>query len=106
MRASPDRRLVAQRIEDHVDAEGVPGWSELEEISRILALALPRVVDVRIVRHEDVIAAALVGNAAAVDFDTVFTVLGGAPAGTAPTDRRNLRYGFERPLRLEQRTPG
>ena len=81
-------RLVAQRVQNHVDTERVSVGSELEEVPGILSLALPRVVDVRVMRHEDHQPAGLIADSAAVDLDAVVAVLGGAAAGTPHTDRR------------------
>src|SRR5262245_55921917 len=58
--------LMRQRVQHGIDAERVPIWTEIHEVRRIVALALPRIAEIRVVRHQDDHPAFLVDDGACV----------------------------------------
>ena len=53
---------VRHRMQQHVDTECVATRPEGVEVGRIVGLALPGIRDIRVVRHEDHDAAAVIGD--------------------------------------------
>src|SRR5205085_7231823 len=77
---------VREGIDHGVNPERVPVGAEVHEVRRIVALALPRIPEVRVVRHQHDHAALLVGDAARVRHGAVGAALGGAAASEEEID--------------------
>src|SRR5688572_14660944 len=98
--ATPLMLSVRQRVEQDVDAERVAWDTELIEEPRVVALALPRVADIRVVRHQHHHASGLVGDDARVRRRAVRALLRRVAARSHEVaDIRNLRHLPHRELR-------
>src|SRR5262245_55919358 len=95
--------LMRQRVQHGIDAERVPIWTEIHEVRRIVALALPRIAEIRVVRHQDDHAALLVDDAARVGRRAVGAAFRRAPGAEKEIDRRNLRDFLDLELCVEHR---
>src|SRR6185503_4538777 len=83
---------MRDRVQEYIDSYRIPIRRELIEELRILPLALPRILDVRVVGHQHHDPAAPIGDAAEVDGLAVVAALRGAAAAAPPVaDVRNLR---------------
>jgi hypothetical protein len=71
---------VTHRVQQHVDAERIAVRRELLEVSRVLTLALPRVLDVGVVGHQDHDSTVVIGNRTHVRYRAVGSLLRRASA--------------------------
>src|SRR6058998_3053050 len=97
------RRSVGEGVQHRIDPERVAVRSEVDEVRRVVALALPRVAEVGVVRHEDDQTSLLVRDAARVRDGAVGAALGGATRTEEEVDRRNLRDLLHLELRMKER---
>src|SRR4030095_15157291 len=95
--------LMSQGVQHGIDAERVPIRTEIDEVGRVVALALPRIAVVRVVRHQDDHAALLIDDAARVGSRAVGAAFRRPPGAEEEIDRRNLRDFLYLELRVEQR---
>src|SRR5262245_1792759 len=95
--------LMRQRVQHGIDAERVAIRTEIHEVRRIVALALPRIAEIRVVRHQDNQPALLVNDGARMRGCTVGAALRGSPRAEEEIDRGNLRDLLDLELRVEQR---
>src|SRR5262245_1464655 len=95
--------LMSQRVQDGIDAERVAIRTEIYEVRRIVALALPRIAEIRVVGHQDDQPALLVDDPARVRGRTIGAALRGSPRAEKEIDRGNLRDLLDLELCVEQR---
>src|SRR6266850_8469704 len=98
--------LMRQRVEHGVDAKRVAVGTEVHEVRRIVALALPRVAEVGVVRHQDDDAALAVGDRARVRHGAVRTAFRRAARSEEEVNRGNLSDFLHLELRVEDRMFG
>src|SRR5450432_3473192 len=84
MRVRAGAGSMSQRVDHDVDADRVAVRREAVEVFLALALALPGVGDVGVVRHDDHQPTALVGDGAEVGVRAVGAALGDATAAAHP----------------------
>src|SRR5262249_20676753 len=89
-----DAPSVRERVQDDVDTDGVAVRREFVEVFLALALALPGVGNVGVVRHHDHQSAVVVGDPAEVDGRTVTTALRCAAGLNPEADVRDLLDRF------------
>src|SRR6266498_1203302 len=75
---------VRHSIQDGVDPNCVPSRREAFEVFLALAFALPRVGDVRVVRHHDHESALLIDNAAVIGIRAIRSAFRHTPAAPCP----------------------
>src|SRR2546425_9577696 len=93
---------MREGVEEGVDSERVAFRPERHEVARVVALALPRVADVGVVRDQDNDAALLIRNRAEVRDRAVGSLFGCSAARPhVETDVRDLRHVSYLELRAE-----
>src|SRR5262245_34461357 len=101
--SSQDVYSVRHRVDQRVYAECVPFGREGHEVGVVVALALERVAEVRIVRHQHHDALMIVEHGPHVRLCALTAALGRGTARAEPEiDRRNLRNALHVVERMEQ----